>query len=150
MFSQGNVSFVIKNAGFSVDGFFEKVKMEVIFNKKNPENSKFFGEVETSSINTDNNKRDKHLREKDYFYCEMYPIMKFVSSGVKVLNSNQLSVTGNLTIRDVTKLITIPVDISKADGKDVFTSTFKLKRRDYNVGGWSLILSDDLKVTIRY
>lgn len=148
--SQGSVSIVIKNAGFSVDGFFEKVKMEVTFDQKHPVNSKFYGVVETSSINTDNTKRDKHLRVKDYFNCEIFPKMAFESTEVTVLNNDQLSVKGRLTIKDVTKVITIPVDIIKEDGKTVFTSSFKLKRRDYNVGGWSLILSDDLKVSIKY
>jgi len=150
VFSQGNVSFTVKNAGFSVDGHFDKVKMNVTFDAAKPELSKFEGEVETVSINTDNNKRDKHLREKDYFFSEKYPLMSFQSTSVKKQGSDALSVTGKLTIRDVSKIITVPVIITKENGKEIFTSDFKIKRRDYNVGGWSLILSDELKVKIKF
>jgi polyisoprenoid-binding protein YceI len=65
--------------------------------------------VDVSSINTDNESRDGHLKSDDFFNAEKFPTMTFKSTGVKALGKGKLMLTGDLTIRDVTKRVTIPL-----------------------------------------
>lgn len=74
-----------------------------------------------------------HLKSADFFDVEKYSTSKFVITKVEK-NEAKLSVTGNLTVKDVTKSITIPASISMVDGVTVFKSeTFEVNRAHYNV-----------------
>ena len=78
-------------------------------------------------------KIEKHLKAPDFFDVTLYPTSKFViTSALEVEGS--LAVTGNLTIKDVTKSITIPASISTTDGTTTFKSElFNIDRADFNV-----------------
>ena len=78
-------------------------------------------------------KIEAHLKAPDFFDIASYPISTFVITEVKELDS-KLLVTGNLTIKDVTKSITIPASLYESDGISVFTSElFNIDRADFNV-----------------
>lgn len=86
-----------------------------------------------------------HLKNADFFDVEKYPTSKFVITKVEK-NEAKLAVTGNLTIKDVTKSITIPASIEVVDGVTVFKSeTFEVNRADYNVKYGSKSFFDNLK-----
>ena len=75
----------------------------------------------------------KHLKAPDFFDVEVYPTSKFVITSVLEVEG-RLAVTGNLTIKDVTKNITIPATVSTTDGKTTFKSeVFNIDRADFNV-----------------
>ena len=75
----------------------------------------------------------KHLASADFFEVEKYPTAKFVITSSEE-KDNLLHVTGNLTVKDVTKSITIPAVVSKADGIVTFKSeAFNINRADFNV-----------------
>ena len=78
-------------------------------------------------------KIEKHLKASDFFDVTLYPTSKFViTSALEVEGS--LAVTGNLTIKDVTKSITIPASVSTEDGVTTFKSElFNIDRADFNV-----------------
>lgn len=65
--------------------------------------------VDVASINTGNDMRDGHLKGDDFFNAEKFPTMTFKSTSVKALGKGKLMLTGDLTVRDVTKRVTIPV-----------------------------------------
>ena len=78
-------------------------------------------------------KIEKHLKAPDFFDVEMYPTSKFVITSVLDVEGNT-AVTGNLTIKDVTKSITIPATVSTTDGITTFKSElFNIDRADFNV-----------------
>jgi polyisoprenoid-binding protein YceI len=129
-YSQSSVSFKIKNAGL------------------NPQNSKFNGTVVIKSINTGINKRDQHLVKPEYFDAAKYPHMTFNTNSVKTVDSNNLSVTGDLVIKGKSRKVTIPVKILTKGSKTRFTGEFTINRRDFGVGGSSLLLSDNLVVLL--
>ena len=62
-----------------------------------------------NSINTDSERRDGHLKSDDFFNSEKFPQMKFVSTSMKPLGGNKYALSGNLTIRDITKPVTFDV-----------------------------------------
>lgn len=63
--------------------------------------------INTASVNTDNEKRDQHLRSDDFFNAEKYPTIRFVSKKIGKSGDNTYAITGDLTIRDVTKTVTL-------------------------------------------
>ena len=78
-------------------------------------------------------KIEKHLKAPDFFDVTLYPTSKFVITSVLEVEGN-MAVTGNLTIKDVTKSITIPASVSTEDGVTTFKSElFNIDRADFNV-----------------
>ena len=84
-----------------------------------------------------------HLSNGDFFDVEKFPTSKFVITSVED-KDGKLAVTGNLTIKDVTKSITIPASLTEADGVYTFTSD-KIDRADFNVKYGSKKFFDNLK-----
>ena len=74
------------------------------------ENAKVSFEADIDSITTNNDDRDAHLKSDDFFNAEEFPKMKFESTAFKSTGDSTFEMTGNLTIRDITKEITLDVD----------------------------------------
>jgi polyisoprenoid-binding protein YceI len=66
--------------------------------------------IGTASIDTNNQKRDDHLRSPDFFDAAKFPAMTFVSKQVEVANGQPVKIVGDLTIRDVTREIELEVE----------------------------------------
>jgi polyisoprenoid-binding protein YceI len=101
-------------------------------------------QIDVASINTDNQMRDDHLKGDDFFNAGKYPQMVFKGQELKKVSGNKYKLTGDLTIRDVTKTVTLDVTYS-GTVKDPWGNTkagFKIKgsvnRFDYNLK-WNTI-----------
>ncbi len=98
--------------------------------------------VDVNSINTDDEKRDGHLKSDDFFNAEKYPTMKFTGTSFKKVKGNQYVLEGNLTIRDVTKKVKLNVVYGGTvkdpwgNTKAGFKATGKINRKDYGLK-WS-------------
>lgn len=88
--------------------------------------------VETASIDTDNAKRDKHLRSEDFFFVEKYPSMTFVSTAITG-QPPRYTVEGDLVIRGVTKRITVPVTIEQRADELVVQGKVVLNRQEFGM-----------------
>ncbi|WP_334057018.1 YceI family protein [Polaribacter sp. P097] len=96
--------------------------------------------------NEGNAKLRGHLTSADFFDVATYPTSKFVITNVKKKEGNKVHVTGNLTIKDVTKSVTIPAMMSTANGVTTLESeTFMIDRAEFNVKYGSKSFFDDLK-----
>jgi len=144
--TKSSVAFKIKNAGMTVDGSFSTFTSTIVYNKANPEKSSFIGTIEATSINTGISMRDNHLRNTDYFDVANYPNITFTSTSVKKLSDNKLEITGKLTIKKTTKSVKLVVNVNTVSGKNIFSTSIDLNRRDYGVGGSSWTLADTLTV----
>lgn len=115
--------------------------------------------VDVSSINTNNDGRDKHLKSADFFDAEKYPQMKFVSSSMKPLGGNKYKMDGQLTIRDVTKPVSFDVTYggsinTQRGAKAGFKAKTTINRFDYGLkwdratetGG--LVVSKEVDITV--
>ncbi len=90
-------------------------------------------------------KLDAHLKDADFFDVEKYPTSKFVITSSE-MKEGKMHVTGDLTIKDVTKSITIPATVSEVEGVTTFKSeTFELNRVDFNVKYGSKSIFANLK-----
>ncbi|MFA7060892.1 MAG: YceI family protein [Pedobacter sp.] len=151
--SHTTIQFKVKNMGIMfVKGVFEKFKGTVDINEADITKSKADVSIETTSINTGINMRDKHLRSADFFDVAKFPAMTFVSTKVEAgTDKDKLKVTGNLTIKGVTKQVVLLVEGPKSLPSDnlkrVATATASVNRQDFGVS-WGGIISDEVFITI--
>lgn len=147
---QSSVEFKIKNLGFEVDGRFNEAVFNINFDENDISKSSFSGNVSVESIDTDNNKRDKHLRKEAYFDAKNYPKISFESSQIIRISKENYNITGRLTIKDISKQITIPLKTMRTQAGLELSTYFEIDRLDYKIGDNSLVLSDTVKITITY
>ena len=95
----------------TVRGTFDDVDGTIELDEADPTRS--FGEfkVATASIDTNFGARDTHLRSADFFDVEQHPYLTFVSTKVEQTGDDQFKVTGDLTIREITKPVTFDVEL---------------------------------------
>jgi polyisoprenoid-binding protein YceI len=117
--------------------------------------------IEAGSLNTREPQRDEHLRSADFFDVANYPTLTFRSKRIEALGPENFNLTGDLTIRGVTKEVTFEVEGPTPAVKDPWgniragvTASAKINRKDFNVafnaltetGG--LVVGDEVKITI--
>ncbi len=137
-----SATFKVKHMLVStVVGRFTDVEGTIWYDEQDPSKSKVEAVIKTASVNTDNNMRDGDLKQ-NYFEVGKYPEMKFSSTKVEK-RGDQWVATGPLTIKDVTKTVEIPFEITKGDtrmGPAVGVSAdFKVNRNDYHVAKGSVV-----------
>ena len=143
------IKFSIKNFAVNVGGSFTGLKGTIHFNEADQASAMFDVTVDANSVNTGNNGRDNHLKKEEYFYVQKYPAIRFVSKHVITPGEPGLfTMTGIMMIKGVSKEISFPFNVTKQQDGLLFTGTVKLNRRDFKVGGSSLILSDNLTVSL--
>ena len=142
------ITFDIKNFGLKVNGSFSGLEGKVLFDQDNPASGSFEVKLSASSINTNNKSRDKHLRSEDYFEVDKYPFITFTSNNI-AKSENSFEVTGQLTIKNTTKEVSIPFTYQNVEGIGEFTGYLKLDRRDYGVGKSSWVLGDEVNIQLK-
>jgi polyisoprenoid-binding protein YceI len=136
-----NVGFKVRHLMVSnVKGSFEKHTGVVEINDKDITKSKVEVSIDTSSINTNVQKRDEHLRSADFFDVAKYPAMTFVSKKVTKAGKDKLKVTGDLTLHGITRQVVLDVEGPSKESKDPWgnirkgaTATTKINRKDFGL-----------------
>ena len=120
----------------------------------NPEKSSFMVEIPVSSIDSGVPKFDEHLVSADFFDAENHPAITFKATDMKQIYTGTGKVTGDLTIKGVTKPVTLDVKLNKVgkhfrSGKDMFgiSATGNLKRSEHGVDKYAP-MGDDVKLMI--
>lgn len=128
-----------------VSGFFKSFDGTVEATKDDFSDAKIDFTVDINSIDTDNQNRDGHLKSDDFFNAEKFPKMIFKGKSLKKVGKNKYKLTGDLTIRDITKSITLDV-VYNGTVKDPWGNTkagFKVKgtvnRFDYGLK-WNTLM----------
>lgn len=143
-----SVNFSIKNLGISVIGKFSGIAGTIFFNPNDLSVSSFSVSVNAGTIDTDIKARDNHLKKEDYFHIEKYPRIGFISKKIELVSAGQYKISGILEIKGIKKEIDFLFTTIPATEGIVFKGVFKINRRDFKVGGKSLILSDNLTVNL--
>lgn len=132
--AKSKVTFEIDNMKVNtVEGSFGGMKGDVNFDNQSPEKSSFNVTIDVASINTGIDKRDKHLRSKDFFEVDRYPLIRYKSDDVIKARDGYIA-KGTLTIKDVSRKVNIPFTIGKAGSMTTFTGYININRLDYYVG----------------
>jgi polyisoprenoid-binding protein YceI len=139
--AHSRVGFVARHAMVTkVRGSFNEFEGKGHFDPTNPANSNLEVTIKANSIDTRNADRDTHLRSNDFFDMEKYPEIKFVSTKVEGADAGTYKVTGDLTIKGVTKSVTIDFEFTGA-AKDPFGNnriglegSAQVNRKDWGMG----------------
>ena len=150
------VSFKIRHLLAKVNGRFTKFSGMVKVDAKDITKSSVEVSIETGSINTDNEDRDKQLRSDAFFDAVKYPVITFKSTAVKEVAKGKLEVTGDFTLHGVTKRITIPMTNAGTmpgpkPGSVVagFTDgAVTLNRNDYGIKSFPGALGDEVAISL--
>ncbi len=154
-----NVGFSVRHFFTPVKGEFKDVQGSIAFDKENPSASKVDVTIQAASINTNHEQRDGHLKAEDFFWAEKFPEVKFVSKSITVGKDNKGTMTGDLTMRGVTKPITLDVEIlgimaGKSGSVAGFSARGKVNRKDYGIiwnktlDNGSVMLAEDVELAI--
>lgn len=145
------VHFVIKNFGINTGGQLTGLKGDINFSTTDLAACRFNVTVSTSTIDTDNESRDRHLKGEEYFDAAKFPDITLVSTKVSKTNKTDdgyYFLTGNLTIHGITKPISFPFHTELKNNNYFFTGDFEINRLDFEVGESSAVLSNTVAVTL--
>jgi len=142
-----SLNFTIKNFGIETGGKFTGLQGDISFDPANLNASNFDVSIDAASVNTDNSLRDSHLRGETYFDVKNYPRIHFVSTKVSAGKNGMFMLTGKLTIKKASKIISFPFSATASNDGQVFKGAFNINRKDFDVGGTSTI-SDNLDVVL--
>lgn len=142
-----NVGFKVRHLMVSnVHGSFGKYTGTVVADDNDITKSKVEVSIDTSSINTNVQKRDEHLRSADFFDVAKFPTMTFTSTKVTKIGKDKLKVTGNLTLHGVTRQVVLDVKGISRESKDLYgnirrgaTATTTINRKDFGLT-WNKVL----------
>lgn len=142
----------------TVTGSFKSYAVEVETEGNDFSTAKVKFEADIASINTNNEQRDGHLKSDDFFNAEAYPKLTFVSKAVKNVKADSFELVGDLTMRDVTREISLMVEIGgvKVDpwgnAKAGLSFSGKVNRQDFGLKfhvvteAGDLLVSDEIKL----
>ena len=138
--AHSQIQFTVRHLMISkVRGSFEKFSGMVVLDESAPANTTVDVQIETGSVNTREPQRDGHLRSPDFFNSEAFPLMTFKSKRVDVVDGHHAKLIGDLTIRDVTREVTLDAEyLGQAKSpwgttSAGFTATTKINRKDWNL-----------------
>jgi polyisoprenoid-binding protein YceI len=153
--SHANLAFSYDHLGYSTtDGRFGAWEGDLVIDQDNPANSKISFTVDVDSLDTFWDERDAHFKSADFFDVAKFPKATFVSTEVTKTGDDSLTVTGDLTIRDVTKPVTFEVTVNSigehpmaktpAVGLD---ATTVVKRSEFGMDKFVPYVGDDVTIT---
>jgi len=155
-----SVTFSVRHMVISnVSGNFKNFSVVLKSDKEDFSDATVESTIQVASINTDNDTRDKHLKSDDFFNAEKFPEIKFKSTKFEKLDDNKYKITGDLTMRDVTKQVTFDAVLNGTLKTDkgllsAWKATTTVNRFDYNLK-WSktvetggLIVGQDVTITL--
>jgi polyisoprenoid-binding protein YceI len=159
--SHSNVGFSVRHMMVSkVRGRFTGIEGTVEGNPENLAGANINFTIDAASIHTNSDDRDNHLRSADFFDVETYPNLSFVSTDIVKTGENEYEITGDMTVKDVTKQETFKATYEGSGknpwGVDVaaFEVEGKISRKEFGLtwnqtleaGG--VLVGDDITITI--
>jgi len=158
--AHSEAAFQVRHLITKVRGSFADLAGTITYDEAKPEQSSVAFSLKTASIDTNEKDRDAHLRSADFFDVENHPEITFKSTKVGG-NGKQLQVTGPLTIRGVTKEMTLPVTFLGyakdpwGNQRAGFETEITINRKDFGLqwnapletGGF--LVGDDVKVNLQ-
>lgn len=158
--AHSEATFQVRHLITKVRGRFAEFDGAITFAPDAPAESSVTFTIRTRSIDTSQAQRDEHLRSADFFDVEQFPVLTFTSTAVALRGDSQYDVTGELTIRGVTRTIVLPVTYLGAakdpwgQDKIAFETEVTLNRKDYGLN-WNaaletggFLVGDDVKVSL--
>ncbi len=148
--------FSISHFGYSYTyGRFNKLTGRYLLDRAAPQNSQFQFQVDVASVDTNDAKRDEHLRSPDFFNAKQFPTISFQSSAVSKTEKGY-DVTGNLTLHGVTKQVTLPMRLMgegqgpRGNYRTGLTFQLQIKRSDYGMTFMQGPIGENVAITASF
>lgn len=159
--SHTSLIFGVSHLGYSYTyGRFNKLEGGFQYDKQKPESAAFEIKIDASSVDTNEPKRDEHLRSPDFFDVKQFPEIVFRSTAIEsvknVNGSQELMVAGEMTMHGVTRKLTLPVTVlGEGPGpygnyRCGFTTSFRLKRSDFGMKNMVPNIGDTISITFSF
>ncbi len=159
--SHSSIGFSVRHLVISnVKGFFHDYDGHVKFDGQNLEDGSAEVIIQVASIDTDNERRDTHLKSEDFFHVEKFPVIKFQSKKITRGKNNDFTMVGDLTIKDVAREVTLNCELHgvvtdhRGNTRAGFSAETTINRQDFNVK-WdnklqdgSLVVSNEVTITL--
>ncbi|MGF7079224.1 YceI family protein [Mucilaginibacter sp. UYCu711] len=142
------IKFQLKNLGINTGGSINGLTASLVFDPDKLETSTIEAILDVKTINTDNDLRDSHLRGEEYFDIAKYPTITMKSVSFKHKSGDKYTGQFNLTIKGITKTFEVPFTYTTDASGATFKGGLKLNRLDFNLGGKSLVMGNDVSVSI--
>lgn len=146
--TKSSVMYEIKNMGIKTNGKFKTLVADIQFDKANLATSSIEASVDVNSVDSDNEMRDNHLKADDYFDAAKYPKITMKSISFKPKSGNNYVGIFNVTIKGKTKAVEVPFTYTESASVALFKGTFKINRKDFGVGGNSMVLADEATIDL--
>lgn len=155
--SHVHAGFTVSHLGFSRTlGQFREIAGTLSFDEADPSASVVDVTIQTASVDTAHDERDKHLRGEDFFNVEKFPTMTFKSTSIETTGDNTGKMTGDLTLLGVTKPVTLDVTFNQAGPHPFdaeryvagFSATGMVKRSDFGMAYALPAIGDEIELTI--
>ncbi len=155
--THSSVQFSLRHLVSKFTGSFSTVSGSISVDRANLEKSSVEATIDVGSVNTADEKRNNHLKAPDFFDFAKFPTMKFKSTAWKKTGEDAFDVTGNLTIKDVTKPVVLKVKLlgfgegmggAQVSGWEI---TSGIKKSDFGLAGPPMlgkVLGDDVAINI--
>jgi len=149
---KSEIKFTVKNFGINTSGSLNGLKGAITFNTADLPSSSFNVSADINTVNTGMESRDSHLKKEEYFDAEKFPTISFVSKNI-TKDQNGYIVTGGLTIKGITKTISFPFTVQNTvqsqDEGIIFIGSFSINRKDFDIGGSSAVLGNNVDVSLK-
>jgi len=155
------VQFKVKHLVIStVSGFFKSFEGELVTADDDFEDAEISFSLDVDSIDTTQPQRDEHLKSAEFFDAATYPKITFKSTSIKKTGDDEYKLTGDLTVKDITKPVTLDAEFGGStddfygNTKAGFEVTGKINRKDFGLT-WdgvteagSIVVGEDIKLNI--
>ena len=154
--------FKVKHMMISnVKGHFGKVTGSLTLNESELAKSRVEALIDAASLETRDAQRDAHLKSADFFDVEKFPTLTFKSTGISLVRAGELSIEGDLTIRDATRKVVFEVEGPTPPAKDPWgntriavSATTKISRKEFGLTwnaaleGGGILVGDEVTITL--
>ena len=138
--SKSEVRFTVTKFGFEdVTGIFHESDGTIEYDPERPERSRIEWRIKVASVKTDATNRDRALQSPEYFDAARHPYLMFVSQSVRGLTGGRLEVSGQLTMRGVTRPLVTTVSVVTRGATPSFETAFEVNRYDFGIAGGSVM-----------
>jgi polyisoprenoid-binding protein YceI len=161
--AHADVEFAVKHMMITtIRGRFGELALDVEFDEAAPERSSVIARIATASINTNQERRDAHLRSADFLDAATYPEMLFESTSIAKISDRDYEITGPLTIKDQTHPVVLAAELlgtvaSLQGGRlTAVRADTKINRKDWGLtwnvalesGGW--LVGDEIQIHLEF
>ncbi len=154
--AHGKITWSVDHMGFSTYvGQFTDVAGTLDLDVRNPAASTLSATIDTDSVGTLNDQLDSHLRTADFLDTANFPQAQFAATSIRLIDRDSAAITGNLTLRGVTRPVTIEADFNQAGINPVdqkytlgFDGETTIKRSDFGINYGLPMLGDEVTLNL--